>query len=137
MELKDVRVGIYVKEFKYSSRGRALEPFYRVKYNDLGYYNFMQPILIDKEWCKRLKMAIEERIHPSGNYDWIAEAPGIRIKADKGEITVFHNISGCSIILEHIKYVHQIQNFYYGFWGMEIDDEHIKNREFYSKSLNK
>lgn len=133
MELKDVREGNYVIESKFSSRGRALEPFYRVEYSDLGYHNFMEGIPITLEWCKYLKMATEERIHPSGNYDWIAEAPGIKIKADKGEITVFHTISGCTMILEHIKYVHQIQNFYYGFWGMEIDDSHIKSREYYNK----
>ena len=73
MELREVRVGNIVKEHDYSSRGRGLlEGFYRVEYSDLGYHNFMVGIPITLEWCKKLKMDIEERIHPSGNYDWIA-----------------------------------------------------------------
>ena len=85
MELREVRVGNYVKEHDYSSRGRGLlEGFYRGEYSDLGYHNFMVGIPITLEWCKKLKMDIEERIHPSGNYDWIAEAGGLRVVGDKG-----------------------------------------------------
>ena len=40
MELKDVRVGNYVTEHEFSSRGRGLyEGFYRVEYQDLGNFN--------------------------------------------------------------------------------------------------
>ena len=85
MALKDVRVGNYVTEHEFSSRGRGLyEGFYRVEYQDLGYHNFMVGIPITLEWCKKLNMVIEERIHPSGNYDWIAEAGGLRVVGDKG-----------------------------------------------------
>ena len=82
----------------------------------------MVGIPITLEWCKRLTMDTTERIHPSGNYDWIAEVAGLKIRSDKGKIVVFHSTGGSSIILEHIKYVHQIQNFYYVFWGIEIDE---------------
>ena len=129
MELNDIRAGNYVKEFEYSSRGRSHEPFFRVIAEDIPYHNFLVPIPIDLEWCKRLHMDIEERIHPSGNYDWIAEAPGLKVRSDKGEVTVFLRMGGSMSILEHIKYVHQLQNFYYGIWGFEIDEENPT--EFY------
>ena len=129
MELREVRVGNYVKEHEFSSRGRGLEGFYRVEYHDLGYANFMIGIPIDLEWCKRLKMDIEERIHPSGNYDWIATAAGVRVVSYRKEVTVIHGGGGCSTIMDHIKYVHQLQNFFYGYWGFEIDEENPT--EFY------
>lgn len=122
MELNDVREKNYVKESGFSSRGRSLEPFYRVEYHDLGYHQFMEGIPITLEWCKKLGMDTEERIHSSGNFDWTAEVAGLRVRADKGKVTVFYNCLGGSTIIEHIKYVHQLQNFYYGFWGTEIDD---------------
>lgn len=134
MKLNDVREGNYVEESKYSSRDRSNEPFYRVKYDDLEYHNYMEGIPITLEWCKRLKMDIEERIHPSGNYDWIAEAGGLRVVGDKGKIFISHGNMGCRTSLEHIKYVHQLQNFYYGYWGTEIDEP---PSEFYSKPFNK
>ena len=131
MELKDLRVGNYVKESEFSSRGRALEPFYRVAYDDLGYHNFMVGIPINLDSCKVLKINIEEpmRLATSANYDWGADAPGILIRSFKGEITVFNCMAGARTILEHVKYVHQLQNLYYGMWGFEIDEENPT--EFY------
>ena len=134
MELKDIRVGNYVKESEFSSRGRALEPFYRVEYSDLGYHNFMVGIPINADWCTVLKMDMEERIHPSGNYDWGADAPRILIRSFKGEITVFNCMAGARTILEHVKYVHQLQNLYYGMWGFEIDEKNPT--EFYKIKEN-
>ena len=89
----------------------------------------MVGIPITLEWCKKLKMDIEERIHPSGNYDWIAEKGGLRVVENKGNVYVSHGAMGCRTLLEHIKYVHQLQNFYYGYWGFEIDEENPT--EFY------
>jgi hypothetical protein len=68
------------------------------------------------------------------NYDWIAEAPGIRIIEYNKAITVYHGMGGVKTILEHIKYVHQLQNFYYGYWGFEIDEENPT--EFYKEPKN-
>jgi hypothetical protein len=134
MELREVRVGNIVKEFEYSSRPRALEPFYRVEYSDLGYSQFMVGVPITLEWCKYLKMDIEERIHPSGNYDWIATASGIRVVSYRKEVTVIHRMDGSSTIMDHIKYVHQLQNFFYGHWGFEIDEENTT--EYYQEPKN-
>jgi hypothetical protein len=131
MELKEIRAGNYVKECEFSSRGRALEPFFRVDRQDYPYHNFLRPILIDLEWCKRLEMEIDEasRWTTGGNFDWIAEAPGLMLRSYMGEITVFQCMGGSRSILEHIKYVHQLQNFYYGMWGFEIDE--TNPTEFY------
>jgi hypothetical protein len=136
MKLNDIREGNYVKEFEYSSRGRALEPFYRVEYDDLGYWHFMVGIPITLEWCKKLGMDTEEVIpHATGaNFDRIAEKAGLKIRGFKGGITVFHSTGGCTSILEHIKYVHQLQNFYYGYWGFEIDEENPT--EYYQEPKN-
>ena len=114
MELRDIRVGNIVKEFEFSSRDRAFEPFYRVEYSDLGYSQFMVGIPITLEWCKFLKMDTEIVIPTSTtrtNYDWIAEAPNIRIIEYNKEITIYHGMCGVRTIMEHIKYVHQLQNF--------------------------
>jgi hypothetical protein len=131
MELKDVRVGNIVKDFEYSSRGRGLlEGFYRVEYDDLGYHNFMLGIPISMKWCMLLRMDIETPMpHANANFDWIAESAGLKVRSFNGEITVFHTTGGVCSILEHIKYVHQLQNFYYGYWGFEIDEENPT--EFY------
>jgi hypothetical protein len=136
MELFEIRCGNYVKEFEYSSRDRALEPFFRVEQRDLPYHNFLKPIPIDLEWCQRLHMDIEEKTRwaTGGNFDWIAEAPGIKIRSDKGEIIVFECRGGVRTILEHIKYVHQLQNFYYGIWGFEIDEPN--NTIYYKEPTN-
>ena len=136
MELKDVRVGNYVTEHEFSSRGRTLEPFYRVEYQDLGYHNFMVGIPITLEWCKHLKMDTEE-VMPNAtgaNYDWLAEVAGLKVRGFKGGITVFHSMGGCTSILDHIKYVHQLQNFFYGYWGFEIDEQNPT--EFYKLKEN-
>jgi hypothetical protein len=135
MELKDIRVGNYVKEHEFSSRGRALEPYYRVEYDDLAYHSFMVGVPIDLEWCKRLSMDIEEAmLHANANFDWIARAGGIKVVSYRKEITVFNSMGGCSSILEHIKYVHQLQNFFYTLWGFEIDEENTT--EFYQEPKN-
>ena len=136
MELKDIRVGNYVKEFEYSSRGRALEPFYRVAYDDLGYSQFMVGIPINADWCQILNMDIEEKTRwaTSSNFDWGADAPGILIRSFKGEITVFNCMAGARTMLEHVKYVHQLQNLYYGMWGFEIDE--VNPTEFYKIKEN-
>ena len=131
MELTDIRVGNYVKEFEYSSRDRSLAPFFKIEYRDLGYQEFMLPIPIDLDWCKRLGMDIEEpmRLATTANYDWTADAPGILIRSYKDEVIVFNCMAGARSKLEHIKYVHQLQNLYYGIWGFEIDEENPT--EFY------
>jgi hypothetical protein len=136
MKLKDVREGNYVTEHPFSSRDRSLESFYKVEYRDLGYHNFMEGIPITLEWCKYLKMDVEEVMpHATGaNFDWIAEVAGLRVRGFKGGITVFHSMGGCTSILEHIKYVHQLQNFYYGYWGFEINEKNPT--EFYKEPLN-
>ena len=73
--------------------------------------------------------------HATGaNFDWIAEVAGLRVRGFKGGITVFHSMGGCTSILEHIKYVHQLQNFYYGYWGFEINEKNPT--EFYKEPLN-
>jgi hypothetical protein len=131
MELSEIRFGNYVMECQFSSRGRALEPFFRVDRQDYPYNNFLRPIPIDLEWCKRLGMDIEEKTRwaTGGNFDWTAEAPGIMIRSYLGKITVFNCMAGAKTILEHIMYVHQIQNLYYGMWGFEIDEKNPT--EFY------
>ena len=131
MELRDIREGNYVKESEFSSRDRALVPSYRVEYRDLGYHQFMIGIPITLDWCKSLDMDIhmKEPWATASNFDWIAYAPGLKVKSNLGEVTVFLIMGGGYSILEHIKYVHQIQNFYYGMWGFEIDEENPT--EFY------
>jgi len=122
MELKEIRVGNYVRESEYSSRERTLQPFYRVELNDLSYYHFMNPIKIDKEWCERLKMFITYRVHPTGNYDWIAEAGGFTIVGLNDEISVRLQIGGGAVIFDHIIYVHLLQNLFYFYYQKEIDE---------------
>lgn len=132
IQLKDIRVGNYVKETKFSSRGRSLEPFYRVELHDLGYTNFMLPIEIDKEWCRRLNINVIET--KDGRY-WMAEIEGLRVKqTEDNKISVSHNnYGGAQIGLPHIKYVHQLQNFFYYYYGTEIDEQidkrHNKTRK--------
>ena len=43
-------------------------------------------------------------------------------------------MAGAKTILEHVKYVHQLQNLYYGMWGFEIDE--INPTEFYKIKEN-
>lgn len=132
MKLRDVRAGNYVDESGgFSSRDRAHVPFYRVECRDLGYHNFMEGILISLSWCRSLNMDIEEKTPwvTGGNFDWTAEAPGLKVKSYLGVVTVFECRGGVQSILEHIKYVHQLQNFYFGVWGFEIDEENPT--EFY------
>ena len=133
MELQEIRGGNYVKESEFSSRGRALEPFFRVEPQDYPYHNFLRPIPIDLEWCKRLKMDIEEKMPwtTGGNFDWTAEAPGVLVRSYLGNIMVFECRGGVRTVLEHIEYVHQLQNFFYGIWGFEIDEPN--NTNFYRK----
>ena len=135
MKPNDIRRGNYVTEHMFSSRGRSHEPFYKVEYSDLGYPQFMEGIPITLEWCKYLKMDTETPMpHAKANFDWIAEAPRVKVRGHNGEITVYEVIGGCMSILEHIKYVHQLQNFYYGVWGFEINEENPT--EFYKEPLN-
>jgi hypothetical protein len=136
MELRDVRIGNFVKEHEFSSRGRALEPFYRIELSDLSYPQFMVGIPIDLEWCKLLGMDIEEKTRwaTSSNFDWGADAPGILIRSFNGVVTVFNCMAGAKTMLEHVKYVHQLQNLYYGLWGFEIDEKNPT--EFYKIKEN-
>ncbi len=122
VRLEDVRVGNYMKESKFSSRGRTLEPFYRVELHDLSYSNFMVPIEIDKEWCQRLKMDVMET--KDGRY-WMAEKEGLRVKkTEDDKIIVVHiTVHGSQTGLQHIKHVHQLQNFFYFYYGYEIDEQ--------------
>ena len=119
MKLHEIRVGNYVKESKFSSRGRALEGEYAVELHDMSYHFFMQPIPITKEWCKKLGFEMKERYHETSNYDWIAEKGFIKVHCLDNEITVLFNPGvGTIISLENIKNVHELQNFYY-FWHLE------------------
>lgn len=132
MKLRDIREGNYVDESGgFSSRDRALVPFYRVEYRDLGYHNFMEGIPISLGWCRSLNMDIEEKTPwaTGGNFDWVATAPGLKVRSYLGVVTVFQIMGGVQSMLEHIKFVHQIQNFYFGVWGFEIDEENPT--EFY------
>jgi hypothetical protein len=122
LRLEDVRVGNYMKESGFSSRGRSLEPFYRVELRDLSYVNFMVPIEIDKEWCRKLKMDVLEL--KNGNY-WMAEKEGLRVKyVENGKVEVVHiTIGGSQTGLSQIKHIHQLQNFFYFYYGYEIDEQ--------------
>jgi hypothetical protein len=134
MKLSEVRAGNFVKESSFSSRDRSLQPFYKVEYRDLGYSQFMEGIPITLEWCKYLKMDIEEVMPYAtrANFDWIAKAPRVQIYSFKDTITIFEVMCGCKSMLEHIKYVHQLQNYYYGIWGFEIDE--VNPTEFYKET---
>jgi len=98
---------------------------------DFGTAVALEPIPIDKDWCVKIGMVItKERQHPSGNYDWIAEAQGLEVVGDKGEIKVlFYSGGGCTL-MEHLIYVHQLQNFYHGYYGLEIQED-ASNSEYY------
>lgn len=118
MELHEIRAGNYVKEHEFSSRGRSLEGEYAIELYDIAYYNFMCPVPITKEWCEKLGFVIEVRHHSSSNYDWVAMKGAFTIKILDDEIIVLFSVGGVTTLLENIKNVHELQNFYY-FWHLK------------------
>lgn len=72
----------------------------------------MPKIPITKDMCKLMGFEIEERYHETSNYDWIADQGMIKIHALNDEITVILRVGGGAVHLDHIKYVHQVQQLY-------------------------
>lgn len=118
--LEDIRIGNYVTEAMYSGRPRALEPHYRVERDDLGYNPFLVPILIDHVWLENLGFDVEERVDKTSNYDWFCTGYGLRIKFLNGVMNILISNGGATRFLEHIKYVHQLQNLIYAIHNIEI-----------------
>ena len=72
----------------------------------------MPKVPITKDMCKLMDFDISERVHETSNFDWIAERGMLKIHALDGEITVILRVGGGSVLLEHIKYVHQVQKLF-------------------------
>lgn len=72
----------------------------------------MPKVLITKEMCKLMDFDIEERVHETSNYDWIAYKGMIKIRSLDGEVNVSLVGGGIITILDHIKYVHEVQQLY-------------------------
>lgn len=72
----------------------------------------MPKIPITKVMCEIMDFNIKERVHETSNYDWIAYKGMIKIHSLDGEVKVSLVSGGIITILDHIKYVHEIQQLY-------------------------
>ena len=66
-------------------------------------------IPITKTMCELMGFDIDERYHKSGNYDWVADKGMIKIHSLNGEVNVFLSTGGGQVLLEHVKFVSQVQ----------------------------
>lgn len=120
IELHDLRVGNYVIEGKWSSRPRAKDKHYQIKIDDLNYFQWLEPIPIDHIWLENLGFDVDKRVDETSNYDWFCAGYGLRIRFLNGVMSILISNGGTTRLLEHIKYVHQLQNLIYAIHNIEI-----------------
>lgn len=87
---------------------------------DIDAYQNLHPTLITEDWLRRAGQSVHNPTEESANYKFICWIGGIKIVENKG-IRVFLCMGGVCTLLEHIRYVHQIQNLYFAFYNKEID----------------
>lgn len=110
----------YVQESIFSSRHFQFNDYYQVNQTNIQYVNLMAGIPIDEKWCIRLGFDVRNRFHSSCNYDWIAEMGHFIIRSMDNKVHVSMRFDGYTIGLDHIKFVHELQNIYYWMYGAEL-----------------
>jgi len=113
MKAEELRIGVWVF---YESTIDDHEPK-QVNGSDIALFkewaDRYAPISIAEEWVKKLGYEIEYRAHSTSNYDWIAEKGNIKIVSLGDDVSVSLRFGGGRVLLENIRFVHQLQNLYY------------------------
>ena len=122
MEAKELRIGNLLKCAKSDN-------FFEVSYEDLGYINDgiseSKPILLTEEWLLKFGFGRSDEFemghNKNFNFGFYYDYHFNRFMLDCD-----NENDGVYIYLDHIKYVHQLQNLYFALTGTELEYNEVK-----------
>jgi beta-glucosidase/6-phospho-beta-glucosidase/beta-galactosidase len=133
MQIQDLRVGNWVhhkSNCSYRNDGGTFNEFdFQIEERDfyasgectLSFENDLEPILLNKEWF--FKFGFSKSVRP--NCEDIYKDLTVRMvlwfnEGNYAEMDLIQDDKRISFKHSHIKYVHQLQNFYYALTGVEL-----------------
>jgi hypothetical protein len=112
MEVRELRVGVWAKESKFSSRRNTDQPF-QVTVQDIVYSQFLEPIPLTVEWLERF--GFRQEVSTWRGVWMLDRTMMVRREPedDSYYMAPFYPQGKC-------KYVHQLQNLFQALTGEEL-----------------
>lgn len=80
-----------------------------------------KPVQITKEILQEYDFDIQiGDIKMGANYEWWAKGYALNVKYFKNELTVMYSVSGTRTVLDHVKYMHHLQNILNAMWNIKL-----------------